>query len=120
MALLVTKTAILLINYAVTLRERNGMERNETLLKAGPLGLRPNLMTTATITYLGTWCRGLPASAHGSRCHWRLAHFDLAQIGLGAGRPHSRDDFTRLINREKIPVRVVKRGQLSNGVKGPL
>ncbi len=46
----VTKNAILLIDYTNTLRRRDGMERDAALLKAGPTRLRPILMTAlATI-----------------------------------------------------------------------
>jgi HAE1 family hydrophobic/amphiphilic exporter-1 len=47
---LVTKNAILLIDYTITLRHR-GMERNEALMKAGPIRLRPILMTTAAMVF---------------------------------------------------------------------
>ncbi|MCX7918702.1 MAG: efflux RND transporter permease subunit [bacterium] len=47
---LVTKNAILLVDYTNTLRKR-GMERNEALLKAGPVRLRPILMTTAAMIF---------------------------------------------------------------------
>ncbi len=47
---LVTKNAILLVDYTITLR-RKGMERNEALLKAGPVRLRPILMTTAAMVF---------------------------------------------------------------------
>jgi len=47
---LVTKNAILLVDYTNTLRER-GMERDEALLKAGPIRLRPILMTTAAMVF---------------------------------------------------------------------
>ncbi len=47
---LVTKNAILLVDYTITLRHR-GMERNEALLKAGPIRLRPILMTTAAMVF---------------------------------------------------------------------
>ncbi len=47
---LVTKNAILLVDYTITLRHR-GMERNEALLKAGPVRLRPILMTTAAMVF---------------------------------------------------------------------
>lgn len=43
---LVTKNAILLIDYTNTLRERDGMERDAALRRAGPVRLRPILMTT--------------------------------------------------------------------------
>lgn len=42
---LVTKNAILLVDYTNTLRRRDGMERTEALLQAGPTRLRPILMT---------------------------------------------------------------------------
>jgi HAE1 family hydrophobic/amphiphilic exporter-1 len=42
---LVTKNAILLIDYTNTLRER-GKKRNDAVLEAGPTRLRPILMTT--------------------------------------------------------------------------
>jgi HAE1 family hydrophobic/amphiphilic exporter-1 len=47
---LVTKNAILLVDYTITLRQR-GMDRNEALLKAGPVRLRPILMTTAAMVF---------------------------------------------------------------------
>ena len=47
---LVGKNAILLIDYANTLRER-GLGRNEALLEAGYIRLRPIAMTTATIIF---------------------------------------------------------------------
>lgn len=48
---LVTKNAILLIDYTNTLRRRDGLDRNEALLKAGPTRLRPILMTTAAMVF---------------------------------------------------------------------
>jgi HAE1 family hydrophobic/amphiphilic exporter-1 len=45
---LVTKNAILLVDYTITLRGK-GLERNDALLKAGPVRLRPILMTTAAM-----------------------------------------------------------------------
>lgn len=42
---LVVKNAILLVDYTITLRQQ-GVERNEALLRAGPVRLRPILMTT--------------------------------------------------------------------------
>jgi HAE1 family hydrophobic/amphiphilic exporter-1 len=47
---LVTKNAILLVDYTITLRHR-GMARNEAVLKAGPVRLRPILMTTAAMVF---------------------------------------------------------------------
>lgn len=43
---LVTKNAILLIDYTNTLRFRDGLGRDEALRRAGPVRLRPILMTT--------------------------------------------------------------------------
>jgi len=47
---LVTKNAILLVDYANTLR-RQGMARSEALLKAGAVRLRPILMTTGAMIF---------------------------------------------------------------------
>ncbi|MDP3296946.1 MAG: efflux RND transporter permease subunit [Thermodesulfovibrionia bacterium] len=47
---LVKKNAILLVDYTNTLR-RKGMERKEALLEAGPVRLRPILMTTFAIVF---------------------------------------------------------------------
>jgi len=47
---LVTKNAILLVDYTNTLRER-GMSVHEALLSAGPVRLRPILMTTAAMVF---------------------------------------------------------------------
>jgi HAE1 family hydrophobic/amphiphilic exporter-1 len=47
---LVTKNAILLVDYTITLRKR-GMTREEALLKAGPVRLRPIMMTTAAMVF---------------------------------------------------------------------
>jgi len=43
---LVTKNAILLIDYTNTLRARDGLPRDQALKRAGPVRLRPILMTT--------------------------------------------------------------------------
>lgn len=43
---LVTKNAILLVDYANTLRQRDGLSTDDALLKAGSTRLRPILMTT--------------------------------------------------------------------------
>jgi len=48
---LVTKNAILLVDFTNTLRTRDGMERNAAILKAGPIRLRPILMTTFAIIF---------------------------------------------------------------------
>jgi len=47
---LVTKNAILLVDYTNTLRRR-GKSRNDALLEAGPVRLRPILMTTAAMIF---------------------------------------------------------------------
>jgi HAE1 family hydrophobic/amphiphilic exporter-1 len=47
---LVTKNAILLVDYTITLR-KSGMSREEALLKAGPVRLRPIVMTTAAMVF---------------------------------------------------------------------
>ena len=46
----VTKNAILLVDFTITMRDR-GFERNEALLRAAPLRLRPILMTTAAMIF---------------------------------------------------------------------
>jgi hydrophobic/amphiphilic exporter-1 (mainly G- bacteria), HAE1 family len=48
---LVTKNAILLIDYANTLRHRDGMARDLAMQKAGPVRLRPILMTTFAMIF---------------------------------------------------------------------
>jgi HAE1 family hydrophobic/amphiphilic exporter-1 len=48
---LVTKNAILLIDYTNTLRERDTLPRNDALLRAGPVRLRPIMMTTAAMIF---------------------------------------------------------------------
>lgn len=45
---IVVNNAIILVDYINTLRKRDGMERREAILKAGPTRLRPILMTTLT------------------------------------------------------------------------
>jgi HAE1 family hydrophobic/amphiphilic exporter-1 len=47
---LVTKNAILLVDYTITLR-KSGMTREEALMKAGPVRLRPIVMTTAAMVF---------------------------------------------------------------------
>ena len=48
---LVTKNAILLIDYTNTLRHRDGLPKDEALRKAGPVRLRPILMTTVAMIF---------------------------------------------------------------------
>jgi HAE1 family hydrophobic/amphiphilic exporter-1 len=48
---LVTKNAILLVDYTNTLRHRDGLARPEALLKAGATRLRPILMTTLAMIF---------------------------------------------------------------------
>jgi len=48
---LVTKNAILLVDYTNTLRKEQGMGRREALLQAGPTRLRPILMTTLAMIF---------------------------------------------------------------------
>jgi hydrophobic/amphiphilic exporter-1 (mainly G- bacteria), HAE1 family len=48
---LVTKNAILLVDYTNTLRKRDGLSRKEALLKAGPTRLRPILMTSLAMIF---------------------------------------------------------------------
>ncbi len=60
---LVVKNSILLVDYTNTLRER-GMQRNEAVLQAAPVRLRPILMTAVT-TILGVLPVALGYSAGG-------------------------------------------------------
>ena len=46
---LVTKNAILLLDYTNILRQRDGLARDEALSRAGPVRLRPILMTTCAM-----------------------------------------------------------------------
>ena len=48
---LVTKNAILLVDYTNTLRARDGLDREAALLEAGPTRLRPILMTTMAMIF---------------------------------------------------------------------
>jgi HAE1 family hydrophobic/amphiphilic exporter-1 len=48
---LVTKNAILLIDYANELRRRDGLSRDAALRRAGPVRLRPILMTTFAMIF---------------------------------------------------------------------
>jgi HAE1 family hydrophobic/amphiphilic exporter-1 len=60
---LVVKNSILLVDYTNTLREK-GMERNQAVLQAAPVRLRPILMTAVT-TMLGVLPVALGYSAGG-------------------------------------------------------
>ncbi len=48
---LVTKNGILLIDFTNTLRRRDGLPRDAALLRAGPIRLRPILMTTMAMIF---------------------------------------------------------------------
>ncbi|WP_155117582.1 efflux RND transporter permease subunit [Neochlamydia sp. TUME1] len=48
---LVTKNAILLVDYINTLRTQEGMDRKEAIMLAGPTRLRPILMTTLAMIF---------------------------------------------------------------------
>jgi HAE1 family hydrophobic/amphiphilic exporter-1 len=48
---LVTKNGILLVDYINTLRRRDGMERNNAVIHAGPVRLRPIIMTSLAIIF---------------------------------------------------------------------
>jgi hydrophobic/amphiphilic exporter-1 (mainly G- bacteria), HAE1 family len=48
---LVTKNAILLVDYAKVLRERDGLERREAVIMAGHTRLRPIIMTTLAMIF---------------------------------------------------------------------
>ncbi len=63
LAALVVKNSIILVDYTNLLREK-GMERNEAVLKAAPIRLRPILMTAVT-TMLGVLPVALGYSAGG-------------------------------------------------------
>lgn len=48
---LVTKNGILLVDFTNTLRSRDGLDRTAAILKAGPVRLRPILMTTFAMIF---------------------------------------------------------------------
>ena len=48
---LVTKNGVLLVDFTNTLRRRDGMDRDAAILKAGPIRLRPILMTTLALIF---------------------------------------------------------------------
>jgi hydrophobic/amphiphilic exporter-1 (mainly G- bacteria), HAE1 family len=76
---LVTKNAILLVDYTNTLRSR-GLERREAILQAGPTRLRPILMTTLAMIF-GMLPVAFPSVFHlVSGAEWR-APMALAVMG---------------------------------------
>jgi HAE1 family hydrophobic/amphiphilic exporter-1 len=48
---LVTKNAILLVDYAKVLRKRDGLERTQAVIEAGRTRLRPIVMTTLAMIF---------------------------------------------------------------------
>ncbi len=48
---LVTKNGILLVDFINTLRRRDGMDRNQAVIHAGPVRLRPIIMTSLAIIF---------------------------------------------------------------------
>lgn len=72
---LVTKNAILLVDYTNTLRER-GKERNEAILESGPTRLRPIIMTTMAMVF-----GMLPTAVAASRGSEFRAPMAVAVIG---------------------------------------
>ncbi len=48
---LVTKNGVLLVDFTNTLRRRDGLKRDAAILKAGPVRLRPILMTTLALIF---------------------------------------------------------------------
>lgn len=48
---LVTKNGVLLVDFINTLRHREGLDRDAAILKAGPIRLRPILMTTLALIF---------------------------------------------------------------------
>ena len=79
---LVTKNAILLVDFTKILRSR-GMDRTEALITAGRTRLRPIMMTTLAMIFgmlpLGPGPRGRSGDAgpHGPCGHRRVDHIDL-------------------------------------------
>ena len=92
---LVTKNAILLVDYTNLLRSR-GMSKNDALMKAGPVRLRPILMTAfSTIAGMIPVAIGLGSGAEtrrsdGHRHRRRHGHLDNPDVG-GHSRHVQRD-----------------------------
>ena len=91
---LVTKNAILLVDFANQARREQGLGRNEALIKAGSTRLRPIVMTTLAMIFgmlplafaLGRGRRD--ARAHGPRRDRRAHHLDPPHPDRGAGGLH--------------------------------
>ena len=88
---LVTKNAILLVDFANQGQRARLEPVHEALLAAGQIRLRPILMTTAAMIFgmlplaLGARRRRRAAGADGPRDHWRRDYLDAADAGRGAG-----------------------------------
>jgi HAE1 family hydrophobic/amphiphilic exporter-1 len=99
---LVTKNAILLVDFTNQAR-REGMSRNEALIKAGSTRLRPIVMTTLAMIFgmlplaVRDRRRRRDAGAHGPRGHRRAHHLHPADARGRARRVHvPRRDGTGL------------------------
>jgi HAE1 family hydrophobic/amphiphilic exporter-1 len=118
---LVTKNAILLVDYSITLRERDGMERTEALLKAGPVRLRPILMTTAAMVFgmlpiaLGLGAGGSQRAPMAVTVIGGLITSTLLTLVLVPVVYTLMDDLTRVSRRKSVPTRAVKDPQMSSG-----
>jgi HAE1 family hydrophobic/amphiphilic exporter-1 len=118
---LVTKNAILLVDYTITLRERDGMERTDALLKAGPVRLRPILMTTAAMVFgmlpiaLGLGAGGSQRAPMAVTVIGGLITSTLLTLVLVPVVYTLMDDVTRVSRRESVPTRAVKDPQMSSG-----
>jgi HAE1 family hydrophobic/amphiphilic exporter-1 len=109
---LVTKNAILLVDYTNTLRER-GLSRTEAILEAGPTRLRPILMTTiAMIAGMLPTALGIGRGAEfraplASPVIGGLVLSTLLTLLVIPCVYTYFDDFTRFINRRVLRRRVV-------------
>jgi HAE1 family hydrophobic/amphiphilic exporter-1 len=100
---LVVKNSILLVDYTNTLRER-GMERNQAVLQAAPVRLRPILMTAVT-TMLGVLPVALGYSAGG-------------EVRAGMGRATFGGMFaSTLLTLFVVPVAYVVLDDFQNRIK---